>query len=71
MFEVIEKVATANISNLVNTIHNSNDRNTRTANIISILGGYGKAMYSFVVDTRYIRLLTMVLLLFKTIILKS
>ena len=53
MFEVINKTVTANINNLVNTMHNSNERNERTANIINVLGGYGKPMYSFIVDTNH------------------
>ena len=42
-----------NISNLTNTMHFTNERAVRNNNIINIIGGYGVARYSFVVDTNH------------------
>lgn len=53
MLTVISQIEVVNINNLINTKHNSNDRIKRTNNIINILGGYGKPMYSYIVDTNH------------------
>ena len=54
MLSVISQYpAPRKIDNLVETFHNLSERNERTANIIDVIGGYGKPMYSFLVDTEH------------------
>ena len=54
MFRVVSQTKTIdNLANLVNTAHNQNDRNERNRKIQTILGGYGKALASFIVDTQH------------------
>lgn len=52
-FNVIRQIQTVDITNLVNTNHNINERTSRTNKIINIIGGFGKPMYSFIVDTQH------------------
>lgn len=52
-FNVIRQIQTVDITNLVNTNHNINERTSRTNNIINIIGGFGKPVRSFIVDTQH------------------
>ena len=54
MFRLVSKTTTIdNLTSLVNTIHNQKDRNERNHKIQTILGGYGNALASFIVDTQH------------------
>jgi hypothetical protein len=50
MFEIVCKTETSDISNLVNTNHNSYQRVDRNHKIIERLGGYGNPLCSFIID---------------------
>ena len=52
-FQVVCKTTTANTATLISTYHNEVERCYRNTKIRTILGGYGKGLFSFVVDENH------------------
>lgn len=53
MFRVISKTQLSDFNSYVNTNHNDNERGYRNKQIEEVLGGYGKGICSFIVDTNH------------------
>ena len=53
MFKVVSKTQTREVSNLISTIHFGYERTERLNKVLDIIGGYGKSLNSFIVDTAH------------------